>query len=149
MLFEWPWNLSIIKNVQNGARGWRWWNHEEEEDGRCFLKNLGIFFFFEQTRNFVSWTTDLLVEQLVNCYWFVWLVVSFCVICLFCFFMELIDCFFAFYCLISLLVGQPQLWELPTEIYLYNQIVFLLDDKLFYNQSFNWFVFIFLIVPIV
>ena len=42
----------------------------------------------------------------------------------FVFFMELIDCFFAFYCLISLLVGQPQLWELPTEIYLYNQIVF-------------------------
>ena len=52
------------------------------EDGRCFLKDLGIFFFFEQTRNFASWTTDFLVEQLVNCYWFVWLVVSFCVICL-------------------------------------------------------------------
>ena len=86
MLFEWPWNLSMINYFQNGAWGWSWWNHEEEEDDRCFLKDLGIFFFFEPTRNFASWTTDFLVEQLVNCYWFVWLVVSFCVICLLVFY---------------------------------------------------------------
>ena len=149
MLFEWPWNLSMIKNVQNGAlKGGADETTRKKKMVYAFWKTLESFSFLSKQE---TWLARRLICLLNN--WFIviglfgWLFLFVWFVC--CFFMELVDCFFVFYCLISLLVGQPHLWEPPTEIFLYNQIVFLLDDELFYNQTFNWFVFIFLIVPIV